>query len=61
MHIDNERCESEIEGVADSGDDANDESLRWLLEMDLAEPEEKLFTVSGNDYCDEGLSDYEIE
>ncbi|RLA46567.1 MAG: hypothetical protein DRQ97_07545 [Gammaproteobacteria bacterium] len=61
MHIDNERCESGIEGVADSDDDANDESLRWLLEMDLAEPEEKLFTVSGNDYCDEGLSDYEIE
>jgi chemosensory pili system protein ChpA (sensor histidine kinase/response regulator) len=61
VHTDNERCESGIEGVVDSGDDVKEKSLRWLLDMDLSEAEEKLFTVTGNDYCDEGLSAYEAE
>ncbi|RLA56782.1 MAG: hypothetical protein DRQ98_01005 [Gammaproteobacteria bacterium] len=61
MHTDNERCESGTEGVVDSVDDTKEKSLRWLLDMDLSEPEEKLFTVPGNDYRDEGLSAYEAE
>jgi hypothetical protein len=61
VHTDNERCEPGIEGVVDSGEDVKEKSLRWLLDMDLSEPEEKLFTVPGSEYCDEGLSAYEAE
>jgi len=38
-----------------------EKSLSWLLEMDLDEPEEKLFALSDNEYHDEGLSEYEAE
>jgi chemosensory pili system protein ChpA (sensor histidine kinase/response regulator) len=61
VHTDNERCESGIEGVTDNLDDTKEKSLCWLMDMDRSEPEEKLFTVSGNEYCDEGLSAYEAE
>ncbi|MEZ5572983.1 MAG: response regulator [Halioglobus sp.] len=47
--------------IADPDDENQEKSLRWLLEMDLSEPEEKLFTVFGNDYLDTGLSASEAE
>ncbi|MEH6634979.1 MAG: response regulator [Halioglobus sp.] len=61
MYTDNDCFEAGVDGVGDPTDEAQEKSLRWLLEMDLSEPEEKLFTVSGNEYCDQGLSAYEAE
>ena len=48
-------------GAIDSDEDNQEKSVQWLLEMDLSEPEEKLFTVSGNEYSDTGLSASEAE
>ena len=61
MYTENDLTDSEIEGANDSVDDAQEKSVRWLLEMDLAEPEEKLFSVPGQEYQQEGLSAYETE
>lgn len=61
MYTENDRKNTVNDGSADSVDDAQEKSLRWLLEMDLDEPEEKLFSVTGNEYLEQGLSDYEAE
>ena len=61
MQTDNDRSTQETEGTVDPGDDMQEKSLSWLLEMDLDEPEEKLFALSDNEYQDEGLSEYEAE
>jgi chemotaxis protein histidine kinase CheA len=61
VYTENERKNTVTDSSLDSVDDAQEKSLRWLLEMDLDEPEEKLFSVSGNEYLDQGLSDYEAE
>ena len=61
MHTDNDGFEPGIDGVMEAGDEASEKNLRWLLDMDLSEPEEKLFTVSGTEYLDEGLTAYEAE
>jgi chemotaxis protein histidine kinase CheA len=45
--------------TGDADEDNQERSLQWLLEMDLSEPEEILFTVAGDDYHDEGLTAYE--
>jgi chemotaxis protein histidine kinase CheA len=56
------RTEQELGKLMLNEDDENQEkSLRWLLEMDYSEPEEKVFTVLGNDYQDSGLSAFEAE
>ena len=61
MYTENKCKNTVTDSSADSVDDAQEKSLRWLLEMDLDDPEEKLFSVSGNEYLDQGLSDYEAE
>jgi chemosensory pili system protein ChpA (sensor histidine kinase/response regulator) len=61
VYTENKRKNTVTDSSADSVDDAQEKSLRWLLEMDLDDPEEKLFSVSGNEYLDQGLSDYEAE
>jgi chemotaxis protein histidine kinase CheA len=45
----------------ESDEDNQEKSLKWLLDMDLSEPEEKLFTVADNEYQDAGLSASEAE
>ena len=61
MQTDNDRSTLGIDGMTDSEENTQEKSLQWLLEMDFAEPEEKLFSISDNAYCDEGLSAYEAE
>ena len=61
MYRDNEVGKFKLDPVADSEDENQEKSLRWLLDMDLSEPEETLFTVSGEAYSDTGLSAYEAE
>lgn len=47
--------------TGETEEDSKAKSLDWLLEMDLTEPEESLFTVVGNEYHDSGLSAFEAE
>ena len=61
MYTDNDLGQLRLNGTLDSEEDNQEKGLRWLLEMDLSEPEEKLFTVSVSEYRDRGLSAYETE
>ena len=61
MHTDNDLGKLRMNGMLDSEDENQEKSLRWLLEMDLSEPEEKLFTVAVAEYYDRGLSAYEAD
>ncbi len=61
MYTDNDLGKLRMNGMLDAEDDNQEKSLRWLLEMDLSEPEEKLFTVPVAEYCDRGLSAYEAD
>lgn len=61
MQTDKDLGKIKLNGMADPDEDIKEKSLRWLLEMDLDEPEEKLFTVTGKDYFDTGLSAYEAD
>ncbi len=61
MYTDNDLGKLRLNGMMDSEEDNQEKSLRWLLEMDLSEPEEKLFTVAVGEYSDRGLSAYEAE
>jgi chemosensory pili system protein ChpA (sensor histidine kinase/response regulator) len=49
-----EECQQTNEGSEEG-------NLQWLLEMDLDEPEEKLFAVDMDEYVDSGLSASESE
>jgi chemotaxis protein histidine kinase CheA len=42
-------------------DSSQDSTLQWLLEMDMSEPEERLFSVEREEYTDVGLTDYELD
>ena len=61
MYTDNDLGKLRPTGMLDFEEDNQEKSLRWLLEMDLSEPEEKLFTVAVSEYRDTGLSAYEAE
>ena len=45
----------------DSADDLQESSLDWLLDDDLADPEERLFTIDQSAQVNTGLTDYEKE
>ena len=47
--------------TGESEEDNQQKSLNWLLEMDLSEPKETLFTVEGGEFEDADLSAYESE
>ncbi|MEZ5503592.1 MAG: response regulator [Halioglobus sp.] len=61
MYTEKDLAKLRLDGATDSVEDNEEKSLRWLLEMDLSEPEEKLFAVSGVEYQDTELSAYEAE
>ena len=61
MHTDKNLDELNFSSAADQEESDQEKSLRWLLDMDLSEPEEKLFTVAGDDYLDTELSAFEAE
>jgi chemotaxis protein histidine kinase CheA len=61
VHTDKKLDELSLSAAADSEETDQEKSLRWLLDMDLSEPEEKLFTVADDDYLDTGLSAFETE
>ncbi len=61
MYTDKDLGNLSPNGMMDFEEDNQEKSLRWLLEMDLSEPEEKLFTVAVSEYRDTGLSAYEAE
>ncbi len=47
--------------TGEAEEDNQQKSLNWLLEMDLSEPKETLFTVEGGEFEDADLSAYESE
>ena len=47
--------------TGEAEEDNQQKSLNWLLEMDLSEPKETLFTVEDSELEDAGLSAYESE
>ncbi len=59
MRTDDDLGNVKRDGTGDADEDNQEKSLQWLLEMDLSEPEESLFTVAGDEYHDEGLTAYE--
>ena len=61
MRTDNDTSKQGADGMLDSDEDNTEKGLEWLLDMDLSEPEESLFTVTGDEYREEGLSAYEAE
>jgi hypothetical protein len=61
VYTDNDQTDLGTEGQLDPVEEGQDEVLRWLLDMDLAEPEETLFGLSEEEYQDQGLTDYEAE
>ncbi len=61
MQTDKDPGTRESEDIVDVEEQSEEERLQWLLEMDLSEPEETLFTVNGEEYREEGLSAFEAE
>jgi hypothetical protein len=61
VYTDNDQTDLGTEAQLDPVEEGQDEVLRWLLDMDLAEPEEMLFGLSEEEYQDQGLTDYEVE
>ncbi|MGL4565852.1 MAG: hypothetical protein ACRCVD_11190, partial [Halioglobus sp.] len=55
---------TEMRGGSESVDpaaDSRESELGWLLDMDLSEPQEKLFTVEQATSVDTSLTEYELE
>ena len=61
MYTENDLAQVRLNGALDSEEDNQEKSLRWLLDMDLSEPEETLFAVPVGEYRDRGLSAYEAD
>ncbi len=61
MYTDNDLGKLSLKGMADLDEENQEKSLRWLLEMDLSEPEETVFRVSSDDFVDTELSAYEAD
>lgn len=60
MHTDNDPGKS-LDTGHESEEEGREKGLQWLLDMDMSEPEETLFTVKDDEYHDEGLSAFEAE
>ena len=59
MHTDKNLSELNLMETANLEEPDLEHSLRWLLDMDLSEPEEKLFTVADDEYLDAGPLGYD--
>lgn len=46
---------------ADAGESSEESTLRWLLDMDMSEPEEKLFTVDMDQQATAELTGYDLD
>ena len=42
-------------------EDSQESTLNWLLDMDMSEPEERLFALDQETELESELSDYELE
>ena len=59
MHTDKDR--NLTDATSDTAEEGKDSTLEWLLDMDMSEPQESLFTVDAGEYTQQGLSQYEAE
>lgn len=60
MQLEKDQTALDVEGAARSAGDSQDEAIEWLLDMDLSDPVESLFTVE-NEVPQAGLTEYEAE
>ena len=61
MQTEKDLTQPDVDQVAEAAEDLQDETLRWLLDMEMSEPEETLFAVEQEEYQDLGLTDYEAQ
>ena len=61
MHTDTNKEKAGGKEPADSIEDSQERALSWLLDMDLSDPEERLFAVEHSSEVDDGLTEYEME
>jgi len=61
MRTDKDLDPQDVKEAADADETTQETDLEWLLEQESEEPEEKLFTVKGEEYREQGLSAYEAE
>ena len=61
MITENDQIDLGSSAKSDPAEESREEGLRWLLDMELSEPEEKLFDLAQQTYQDEGLTDFEAE
>ena len=61
MHTDKETATQGAEGIVETDENTEEAAVRWLLDMDLSDLEERLFAVDDDGYVDQGLTDYEAE
>ena len=52
MHTDNESSKHSAEGMMESAEDSGEKNLQWLLDIELDEPEEKLFSLGAEEEAD---------
>ena len=60
MHTDTNIEMLAVQEAGDPATDSHDSEIGWLLEMDLSEPQEKLFAVEQAIGIDTSLSEYEL-
>ncbi len=61
MHTDKNRGADSDGKSAEPSGDSQGNNLNWLVDMDLSEPEERLFTIDQSSQVDTSLTDYELE
>jgi len=61
VHSDKSRELAAGDDGAEPAEESQQHTLEWLLDMDLSDPEERLFTVDRAQSTDTGLTDYELQ
>ena len=61
MHTDKNTGKLSDSAQAEASEEASSGNLNWLLDMDMSEPEERLFTVEQTGQVDTELTEYELE
>jgi len=61
VHTDKNSGKLDDSSPAEVSEEASAGNLNWLLDMDMSEPEERLFTVDQAGQVDTELTDYELE
>jgi chemotaxis protein histidine kinase CheA len=61
MHTDKDIDPNGADTPIDGAEEWQDSTLNWLLDMDMSDPEERLFALEEEEYVAEELTEYEAE